>query len=532
MIIFDFLIELIYSMVRTFFLLTIIIVNTCYSQIEDVQLQKSMGGSGDEITDYNCMTQTLDGGYIIAGHTYSNDGDVSGNHSEPLTDMWIVKLDTICNIEWQKCLGGTNDDYAYSVQQTIDNGYIVAGRTLSTDGDVFGFHGSLGSDYWIVKLNDNGNIEWQKCLGGFGAAGEVAKSIQQTMDEGYIVAGYTWANDGDVSGNHGKMDYWIVKLDNNGNLEWQKCLGGSDFEFAEKIVQTSDEGFLIAGSTWSNDGDVTGFHGGLTDSWIVKLDSVGNLEWQKCFGGSDDDSAHDILQTIEGGYIFTGTTKSNDGDVTGNHGKMDIWVVKLDIYSNVEWQKCFGGSEYDSGNSIDQTQDGGYLIGGFTNSNDGDIFDNHGGYDYWVIKISNNGSLEWQKCLGGTNNDYGKNVKQTTDGAFVMTGNSHSNDGDVSGNNGGNDYWIVKFDLLTSINNVDVNNFDAYPNPFKEQIIVTKESINDEIIIELLDVHGRIVKSVLFRKYDDLIKIQTHDLTPGPYLLRFGSTTAMIMVKY
>ena len=227
-------------------------------------------------------------------------------------------------IEWQKCLGGSNDDWAYSIQQTSDSGFIVAGYTESSNGDVSGNHGAY--DYWVVKLNSSGDILWQICLGGTNV--DVAYSIQQTSDEGFIVAGYTCSNEGDVSGNHGNSDYWVVKLNSSGTIEWQKCLGGTDGDYANSIQQTSDGGFIVAGQTYSNDGDVSGNHGG-SDAWVVKLNSSGNIEWQKCLGGTGWDWENSIQQTSDGGFIVAGYTNSNDGDVSGNHGSKDYWVVKL-----------------------------------------------------------------------------------------------------------------------------------------------------------------------------------------------------------
>ncbi len=176
-------------------------------------------------------------------------------------------------IEWQKCLGGSKTEIANSIQQTTDNGYIVAGTTWSKDGNVSGNHG--GYDFWVVKLNSSGGIQWQKCLGG--SDEDMANSIQQTTDGGYIVAGYTKSNNGDVSGKHGWSDFWIVKLNSAGQIEWQKCLGGGISDYAKSIQQTTDGGYIVAGFTESNDGDVNGWHLGFdydwpsTDFWVVKL---------------------------------------------------------------------------------------------------------------------------------------------------------------------------------------------------------------------------------------------------------------------
>ena len=192
-------------------------------------------------------------------------------------------------LEWQKCLGGSNGDLAESIQQTTDGGYIVAGHTSSNDGDVSGNHG--GKDFWVVKVDRYGHLLWQKCLGG--RQDDYAQDVQQTTDGGYVVAGYTWLSDGDVCGNHCQWDYWVVKLNESGNLVWQKCLGGRQDDYAQDVQQTKDGGYVVAGHACSNDGDVSGNHGNF-DYWIVKLNSTGNLVWQKCLGGSGWDFAQSI----------------------------------------------------------------------------------------------------------------------------------------------------------------------------------------------------------------------------------------------
>ena len=191
----------------------------------------------------------------------------------------ILFITTFCStaqptIEWQKSLGGTGSDGATTIQQTADGGYIVAGASISTDGDVTGNHG--GNDYWVVKLNSTGTITWQKCLGGTGD--DFASSIQQTIDGGYIVAGYSESTNGDVTGNHGGQDYWVIKLDSTGSITWQKSLGGTSQDYAYAIQQTADGGYIVAGYTTSTDGDVTGNHGDY-DYWVVKLSpAVGVVE--------------------------------------------------------------------------------------------------------------------------------------------------------------------------------------------------------------------------------------------------------------
>jgi len=379
------------------FILLFCLLASCGESITYIDWQKCLGGSDNE--EAGSTQQTNDGGYIAAGYTTSNDSDVIGHYK--LEDCWVVKLSQARNLEWQKCWGGSSYDYIHDIQQTNDGGYIAAGFTYSNDNDVIGNHGLW--DCLVVKLNQSGNLTWQKCLGG--SQVELAYSAQQTADGGYIVAGSASSNNGDVSGNHSGQDYWVVKLNASGNLTWQKCLGGSGNDEARSIQQTADGGYVVAGYTSSKDGDVQGNHGNF-DFWIVKLNQSGNLEWQKCLGGRYDEQAQSVQQTADGGYVVAGYAVSNDGDVSGNHGSnSDYWVVKLDPSGNLTWQKCLGGSQDEYAKSIQQTADGGYVVVGYTYSNDGDVSGNHGQNDYWVVKLNQSGNMEWQKCVGGRNDE-------------------------------------------------------------------------------------------------------------------------------
>jgi hypothetical protein len=402
------------------------------SSIGTIEWQKSLGGSGNE--GLSSIQLTNDGGYIVAGFSESNDGDVSGNHGDK--DYWVVKLNSSGAIEWQKSLGGTGVEIGSLVQQTNDGGFIVAGNSYSNDGDVSGNHGD--KDYWVVKLSSIGNIEWQKSLGG--SVEDSTNSIQQTNDGGYIVLGYSFSNDGDISDNHGLSDYWVVKLTSIGTIEWQKSIGGSSYDFSSSIQQTSDGGYIVAGESISYDGDVSGNHGN-SDYWVVKLTSTGTIEWQKSLGGIDMEYSPKIQQTIEGGFIVVGSSFSNDGDVSGNHGNTDCWVVKLTSDGTIEWQKSIGSSYYDNPTSIEQTNDSGYVISGFIDYEQSQFPFN---FDYLIVKLNNTGTIEWQESLGGSGMDFAFSIQQSNDGGYVVAGYSESNDGDVSGNHGSADFWIVK----------------------------------------------------------------------------------------
>ncbi len=400
--------------------------------------QKCLGGSGDDVAE--SVIQTKDGGFAVAGYTDSQDSDVSGNHGA--VDFWVVKLNSIGDLEWAKCYGGSGSDFGYSIIQTFDGGFAVAGETYSSDGQVTGNHG--GGDAWVIKLDDTGALQWQKCLGG--SLGDWFSSIVQTADSGFVAAGSTYSNDGDVSGNHSSnRDCWIVKLNSKGFFQWQKCLGSDGGDFATSIINTTDGGFAFTGTVSENDGDVSGFHGSTWwDVWVVKLDDSGKIEWQQCLGGTMAETGWSIIQTKDGGFAVGCQTTSNDDEVSGNHGKNDFWVVKLDDVGDIQWQKCLGGSFDDVPNSIIQTTDGGFALAGQTQSNDDDVSGNYGTANEWVVKINDTGAIQWQKCLGGTASDMANSIIQIADGNYVVAGYVSSDDGDVSGHINGEDMWVVE----------------------------------------------------------------------------------------
>jgi uncharacterized delta-60 repeat protein len=334
--------------------------------------------------------------------------------------------------EWERYLGGSHIDIARSIQQTSDGGYVVAGSSWSDDGDVFENHG--GGDFWVAKLEKDGMLKWQNSLGGSGR--DEATSIQQTKDGGYIIVGYTNSRDGDVSRNRGNLDCWIVKLKPDGEIEWQRPFGGSGDDAAYSVQQTSDGGYIIAGYSESYNGDVSENHGNW-DALVVKLKEDGKVEWEKSLGGTRHDIARSVRQ-IDGGYIIAGSSNSDDGDVSGNHGKWDFWVARLKKDGTVEWQNSLGGSGDDIAFSVQQTSDGGYVIAGYTESEDGDVSQNHGRWDTWIVKLKKDGKLDWQKSVGGPGHDKVNSVLQTEDGGYIAAGCAPKRDG------GDTDFWIVK----------------------------------------------------------------------------------------
>ena len=437
-------------MKKMLFVLGLMISVVGWGQAPAIQWQKCLGGTKGDIA--NSMGICNDKGYIAAGYTNSNNFNVTINKGK--SDGWLVKLDSNGMLQWQKSYGGTLNEGFSSVSQTFDNGFILAGYTYSNDGDISGHHGVVGSnsDYWIVKTNSTGQIEWQKILGG--NADDVAMQIQQTSDSGYIVAGYSNSVDFDVTGYIGQYDYWIVKLNKLGTVIWQKSYGGSKDDNCYSIKQTYDKGYILCGQSDSDDFDVynhksNALYGTHSDYWVLKIDSIGNIIWSNCYGGSWKDAAQEIIQTKDSGYIISGYSASNDYDLFNSHsgvvGDVDYWVVKLNNTGNIQWGKCYGGSDQDWGQAIKQTLDGGYIVIGDSKSTNGNVSNNHGISDMWLLKISSTGNIEWQNCYGGsTIESSGDCVIQTNDNGYIFAATTYSNNFDVSGNHGDNDFWIAK----------------------------------------------------------------------------------------
>jgi hypothetical protein len=299
---------------------------------------------------------------------------------------------------------------------------------------------------WVVKLNPSGFVQWEKVLGGRDR--DESFSMQQTTDDGYILIGSTDSdNTGDVGQNHGESDIWVVKLSPSGDIQWQRVLGGAGFESGRSIEQTTDGGYILIGSTDSdNTGDVGPNHGG-SDIWVVKLSPGGGIQWQKVLGGAGFDSGRSIQQTTDGSYVLAGNTDSdNTGNVGSNHGGSDIWVVKLNTAGDIQWQQVLGGRDREESFSIHRTTGGGSILIGTTDSdNTGDVGSNHGASDVWVVRLNPAGAIQWQKLLGGEGFESGRSIDQTKDDGSLLTGSTDSdNTGDVGTNPGGSAIWVVK----------------------------------------------------------------------------------------
>jgi hypothetical protein len=374
----------------------------------NVQWSRTYGGTGYDYAQ--SVVQTGDGGYALAGSTYS--------YGAGLNDFWLVKTDGAGTLQWSRTYGGTGYDGANSVVQTGDGGYALAGYTDS--------YGAGLKDFWLVKTDGAGNVQWSRIDGGTGA--DEAYSVVQTGDGGYALAGYT------TSFGAGSWDFWLVKTDGAGNVQWSRTYGGTNDDIARSVVQTSDGGYAIAGDTYS-------YGAGLDDFWLVKTDGAGNVQWSRTYGGTNYDSAYSVVQTGDGGYALAGYTDSYGA------GILDFWLVKTDGAGTLQWSRTYGGTSNDHALSLVQTGDGGYALAGYTYSYGAGLD------DFWLVKVNAEIGFEhqrnlggtniipsWSKTYGGTSADRAYSVVQTGDGGYALAGYTDSYGA------GYYDFWLVKTD--------------------------------------------------------------------------------------
>jgi hypothetical protein len=336
------------------------------------------------------MQHAQNGGFIVTGVSERrrrggcNSG--LGQESMPPMNLWITKIDSEGSIVWNRTLIESTHSYINSIQQLTCGGFIAAGyfeedseRRRSSRR-----YRSLGY-FWVIKLDSEGNIVWQKTFGGSSA--DIATSIKKT-NNGYIAAGMTNSIDGDVPVIHSGPNYWIIKLNYDGEIEWKKLLNDLNGGVAYDIYP-DENGYIVAGFSYSYSAKVSNNRGN-GDYCIVKLNLNGDIVWQKTFGGSGGDAAYSIAKTLDDCYIITGYSSSSDGDIFYNHGKADYWIIKIDSDGGLIWEKTYGGSETDIARYSCYTNDGGMIIVGYSESKNGDVSESHGSSDYWVIKLKLN----------------------------------------------------------------------------------------------------------------------------------------------
>jgi hypothetical protein len=405
------------------------------------EIVTTFGGSKNDV--FQSVVKTTDGGYAILGYTQSNDFDITDKTNESF-DFWVLKFSADDNLLWSKTFGGSDDDRGADIIATKDGGFALLGYSKSADDDVSQNAGA--QDFWLLKITADGTISWQKTFGFSGA--DIGTTLLETSDNGYLITGVLDVSASNGQGNskaaqkHAGGDVWAIKLTNIGDLEWSKYFGGSFTDSPFGVVETTDNNYIIAASSDSDDFNITN-NKGTYDFWVLKISSDGNLIWEKSFGGSEIDEPRGITNTNDGNFVIVGDTRSQDKDVSVNNGGADLWILKISSDGNLIWEKTFGGSSFDVARSISKTQDNGFMIAGNSRSSDAD-FTNQGQSDAWILKVDNLGNKVWQKFIGGSQNEFLFDTIELDNQHIIAVGESSSSDKQILENKGFSDGLIIK----------------------------------------------------------------------------------------
>ncbi len=435
------------------FSLLCLIGGFCHAQTPVKIWDKTIGGN--HIDRLSSITATTDGGFILSGSSYS---DISGDKTETRIggfDYWVVKINSAGQKIWDKTFGGNSNDFLISTVLTSDGGYILGGYSISgVSGDKS--ENTKGNyDYWVVKINSSGQKVWDKTFGGGQA--DYFTSLSLTSDGGYILGGYSMsAVSGDKTDNNkGGYDYWVIKINSLGQKVWDKTFGGNGSDELSSIISTTDGAFILAGSSSSNSSvDKTENNIGYEDYWVLKVNSLGQKVWDKTIGGSGGDVLSNIITTSDEGYLLAGRSYSNiSADKTENcKGSWDYWIVKINAAREKVWDKTLGGNSFDHLNSIISIADSKYILAGYSGSNiSGDKTENNkGGNDFWLVKIDDLAQKVWDKTIGANGGEESAYIVSISNGEYYITGYSASDaSGDKTENGKGNyDYWLVKLTEL------------------------------------------------------------------------------------
>lgn len=426
--------------------------NIANAQSPEIEWQNSIGGTLEE--GFSNILQLDDGGYIGSGSTESG---ISGDKTIPSFgqwDVWIVRLDEFGSILWQKVYGGSLDDYGGTIIPTADGGFLLANTSDSNISGNKSQNSKGGDDFWVIKLDSVGNIQWDKTIGGSGF--ELLRAVCQTVDGGYVIGGTSQSNiSGDKSEPAiGDSDIWIVKLNEFGEIVWQNTIGGESWETVYSIKQASDSGFICAATSGSNSSaDKSENRIGGNDYWLIKLNNAGVIEWENTIGGTNSDVLNNVTQTDDGGYLLGGYSKSGaiydkTENNKGEYGTSDYWIVKVNSIGFLEWQNTIGGDDEDILYDLYLTDENDILLCGVSYS---EISDDKSEAafawgDYWIVKLDSLSNIIWDRTIGGNSYDYPDNIVKTSDGGIIIGGGSNSG---ISGNKtdptvGYWDYWIVK----------------------------------------------------------------------------------------
>jgi outer membrane protein OmpA-like peptidoglycan-associated protein len=407
--------------------------------------QQALGGSA---ADAAFAVRNLPGRMLaIAGSTRSNDGMLGPVKPGLDLDMWLVKLNINGQVQWHQHYGGTYNDEARDVRLLPDGGFVLAGWTESRELSPQPARG--GRDAYLVRTDALGTLLWQRTYGGPG--NDVASVVLPLADGGFLLCGETGSLGGSVGKNAGGLDGWIIRTEADGRLRWEKTFGGKNNDIITAAVPVAD-GYILVGSTNSNDGDMPGNKGKM-DVFVIKIDEGGNSIWRRNFGGTSFDEGHAVAAAPDGRIYIAGTTFSNDGDVAASnvrhHGGGDVWLLCLDRYGMLQWTSCYGGTGDEGANALELRKNGQLVVAATSRSRDGDRTAARGVFDGWLLLTDNYGKLLWEKTVGGFENDAFTAATEIPSGdargEYLAVGYTTSKDGDLSGIDvwGGNDLWAV-----------------------------------------------------------------------------------------
>ncbi|MEK9517330.1 MAG: hypothetical protein VWZ97_04840 [Flavobacteriaceae bacterium] len=407
---------------------------------------KLLGGSDEEVARE--MIELREGGFAMVGSTKSTDGDFSDRVSNDW-DLFLIKMDEQGEVTWKKTYGGSADDFGFSLIETPEGGFVLMGYSNSQDGDVpptMGYH-----DNWIIKVDASGGVIWKKSMGYSGH--DHAYNVIATTDGGYFLNGFLDVTASNGEGNSGKSsqanrhgvgEFWCHKIDADGNIQWQRYFGGTNNDRSYDAIQTREGNFLIVGTSESEDVDVKNPKGGY-DVWVVMVSPSGDLLWENSYGGSLVDEASKVIEDSNGNFRLIGNTHSGDMDVTDPKGSSDVWQITLDKSGKLISSYNFGGSDFDRGTAISEGQWGELFITGYSRSIDGDIISNQGENDLFLIYSTDPHSNFKTIILGGEGQDFAYDILIRSDGGVTVVGQSFSKNQPFQKNKGKGDILVARW---------------------------------------------------------------------------------------
>ena len=496
------------------------------AQDPNILWQRTIGGSNWD--EPNVTISTVDGGFLMAENSKSNISGEKTEDSRGGKDYWVVKFDNSGNIEWQKTIGGNQEEFLTDAKSTSDGGYLLAGYSDSNISGEKNENSQGGEDYWVVKIDSNGTIEWQNTIGG--DDDDKALSVAITDDGGYLIAGSSKSG---ISGDRTLTniapstllyDTWVLKLDANGAIEWQRV---HEVDMTT-LKLTSDGGYVI--------GALDKYPVSTLSYFVMKVDSNGNTTWEKFYGGDSLDFFSDVIPTFDGGYMVIGYSQSNAfGEKSeDSRGYLDYWILKINSDGNIQWDKTIGGGEEDRLENVIQTPDNGYILAGNSFSNiSGEKTENTIGQDdFWIVKINEVGIIEGQNTIGGNYNEKNPFVILTEDGTFTIAGRSTS---DISGDKtedsrGGNDFWIIHHAEILGITENPFNDaISLYPNPVKNTLQINSQGQN----IDQLNIYAVTGSRIIHADVNTISPtVDVSNLASGVYFVQLHSGKKIAVKKF